>query len=299
MMETTLAHELRCAFPGLALWENEPMKSHCSFRIGGPADVFAEPGSEAELRELCRFLRENGTEPAIVGNGTNLLVHDEGVRGAVIHVGETLGGVCREGDTLVAGAGITLAKLAVFAKEQGLAGLEFAHGIPGSLGGAVMMNAGAYGGEMKDVVTSVRYLDENGNICETAEPEFSYRKSRFTDSRCVILGATLRLTPDAPEAIHDRMLALWAKRSASQPLEKPSAGSTFKRPATGYAAAMIEQAGLKGLTVGGAQVSEKHAGFVINTGSATFADVTALMAKITDAVYGKFGVTLEPEVKIL
>ena len=299
MMEESLIGELRRAFPAMALRENEPMRAHCSFRIGGPADVFAEPASEAELTGLCRFLRERGVSPTVIGNGTNLLVHDEGVRGAVIHVGEALGGIRAEGDTLIAGAGITLAKLAVFAKEQGLAGLEFAHGIPGSLGGAVMMNAGAYGGEMKDVVTSVRYLDESGTVCETAEPGFGYRRSRFTDTRCVILGAVLRLRPDDPEAIHGRMMELWAKRSASQPLEKPSAGSTFKRPATGYAAAMIEQAGLKGLTVGGAQVSEKHAGFVINTGSAAFADVTALMDKITDAVNKKFGVTLEPEVKIL
>ena len=299
MMEKSLAHELRRSFPGMALRENEPMKAHCSFRIGGPADVFAEPGSEAELRELCRFLRESGIEPTVVGNGTNLLVHDEGIRGAVIHMGEALGGIRREGNTLYAEAGATLAKIAVFAREQGLAGLEFAHGIPGSLGGAVMMNAGAYGGEMKDIVTSVRYLDETGTVRETAEPGFGYRKSIFTDSRCIILGASLTLTPDDPAAIHSRMLSLWTKRSGSQPLEKPSAGSTFKRPATGYAAAMIEQAGLKGLTVGGAQVSEKHAGFVINAGSATFGDVTALMAKITDAVYEKFGVTLEPEVKIL
>ena len=299
MMEKSLAQELRRTFPGMALRENEPMKAHCSFRIGGPADAFAEPGSEAELRELCRFLRENGIEPTVVGNGTNLLVHDEGIRGAVIHVGEALGGIRRVGNTLYAEAGATLAKIAVFAREQGLAGLEFAHGIPGSLGGAVMMNAGAYGGEMKDIVTSVRYLDETGTVRETAEPGFAYRKSMFTDSRCIILGASLALTPDDPAAIHSRMLSLWTKRSGSQPLEKPSAGSTFKRPATGYAAAMIEQAGLKGLTVGGAQVSEKHAGFVINTGGATFGDVTALMAQITDAVYKKFGVTLEPEIKIL
>ena len=299
MSDPSLVYQLRQRFPGLTVRENEPMRSHCSFRIGGPADVFCEPGTEAELCALYRFLTEQGVVPAVIGNGTNLLVHDEGVRGVTVHLSEALGSIRREGNRLYAQAGATLAKIAVFAKEQGLAGLEFAHGIPGSLGGAVMMNAGAYGGEMKDVVTSVRYLDESGNICETAEPGFSYRHSRFTGSRCVILGAVLELKPDTQENIHGRMLSLWAKRSAGQPLEKPSAGSTFKRPATGYAAAMIEQAGLKGLSVGGAQVSEKHAGFVINTGSATFADVTALMAKITDAVYEKFGVTLEPEVKIL
>ena len=298
-MTDSLATELRRALPGLRLRENEPMKPHCSFRIGGPAELFAEPASEAELQALCAFLRERGIVPAVIGNGTNLLVHDEGVRGAVIRMGEPFSAVRREGNTLYAEAGITLARLAVFAKEQGLAGLEFAHGIPGSLGGAVMMNAGAYGGEMKDVIASVRYLDADGRICETAEPEFAYRHSRFADTGELILGASVRLTEDDPEAIHARMIELWKKRSASQPLDRPSAGSTFKRPATGYAAAMIDGAGLKGLTVGGAQVSEKHAGFVINTGSASFCDVTALMAKITDAVQEKYGVTLEPEVRIL
>lgn len=299
MNENSFAYELRQRFPRLALRENEPMRLHSSFRIGGPADLFAEPASEAELCTLCRFLAEKGVHPAVIGNGTNLLVHDEGVRGVVIHLGETFSSISLRDGLIWAEAGATLAKLAVFARDQGLAGLEFAHGIPGSLGGAVMMNAGAYGGEMKDVITSVRYLDEDGQLCETAEPGFAYRHSMFTDRGCTVLGAALHLQPDDPAAIHGRMMELWAKRSASQPLEKPSAGSTFKRPATGYAAAMIEQAGLKGLTVGGAQVSEKHAGFVINTGNGSFADVTALMARITDAVYEKFGVRLEPEVKIL
>ena len=299
MMKNSLASELRCAFPTLSLREHEPMRTHCTFRIGGPAEVFAEPASEAETSDLWRFLRARGTLPTVIGNGSNLLVHDEGVPGVVLRLGEAFSAVRREGTTLYAEAGITLAKLAVFAKEQGLAGLEFAHGIPGSLGGAVMMNAGAYGGEMKDIVASVRYLDADGTVCETAEPGFAYRHSRFADTGELILGATLRLRADDPEAIHARMLELWKKRSASQPLDRPSAGSTFKRPKTGYAAAMIDAAGLRGRSVGGAQVSEKHAGFVINTGSATFADVTALMAQITDAVYEKFGVVLEPEVRIL
>lgn len=299
MMERTLTRELRRAFPALELRENEPMRAHSSFRIGGPADLFAEPASQEELCELCSFLRDRSEEPVIIGNGTNLLVHDEGVRGVVIHLGERLAEIRTEGDTLCAEAGITLAKLAVFARERGLSGLEFAHGIPGSLGGAVMMNAGAYGGEMKDVVYDVRYLDAHGDVCETRDGGFAYRKSRFSDGKEVILGATVQLRQDDPDAIHARMMELWEKRSASQPLDKPSAGSTFKRPQTGYAAAMIQEAGLKGLRVGGAQVSEKHAGFIINTGSATFADVTALMAQVTDAVYRQFGVTLEPEVRII
>ena len=296
---SALANELRHTFPALSLKENEPMKQHCSFRIGGPADIFAEPADEAELAAIWKYLRGHGAPVTVIGNGTNLLVHDEGIRGVTLHLGERFASVRREGTALYAQAGVTLARLATAAKEAGLAGLEFAHGIPGSLGGAVMMNAGAYGGEMKDVVATVRYLDENGDAHETAEPDFSYRRSRFTGSGELILGASVRLTPDDPAAIHGRMMELWAKRSASQPLDRPSAGSTFKRPATGYAAAMIDAAGLKGVSVGGAQVSEKHAGFVINTGSATFADVTALMALIQDKVQKRFGVLLEPEVRIL
>ena len=299
MMQSALANDLRRAFPALALRENEPMKAHCSFRIGGPADVFAEPGSAEELRALWGYLRAHGVAATVIGNGTNLLVHDEGIRGVVVHLGERFAAIRREGDTLIADAGVTLARLATAAKDAQLAGLEFAHGIPGSLGGAVMMNAGAYGGEMKDVVVFVRYLNADGEIAETAEPGFGYRHSRFADSGELILGATVHLVPDDGAAIHARMMELWAKRSASQPLDRPSAGSTFKRPATGYAAAMIDGAGLKGARVGGAQVSEKHAGFVINTGDATFADVTALMARIQETVQAKYGVWLEPEVRIL
>lgn len=291
--------KVKQTFPGMAVLEGEPMKNHCSFRIGGPTDLFLEPESEETLAAVCRFLRLRGTEPVIIGNGTNLLVRDEGVRGAVIHIGEALSTVSQSGETLHAGAGVTLARLAAFAKEHGLSGLEFAHGIPGSLGGAVMMNAGAYGGEMKDIVVSVRYLDEYGGICETDAPDFSYRHSRFSDTRCVILGAALKLTPADPAAIHARMMELLNKRSASQPLDKPSAGSFFKRPENGYAAAMIEGAGLKGLTVGGAQVSEKHAGFVINAGGASCADVLALKEQVQAAVFEKYGVRLEPEVKLI
>lgn len=275
------------------------MSAHCSFRIGGPADLFIEPGSEAELIEILRFLREAGEKPVIIGKGTNLLVRDEGVRAPVVHVGEALGGVSVRGETLAAGAGESLSRIAAAARDAGLSGLEFAHGIPGSLGGAVVMNAGAYGGEMKDVVASVRWLDETGALRETADAGFSYRRSRFSDGEGVILSAALRLTPGDPAEIAARMHELWERRSSSQPLSKPSAGSTFKRPATGYAAAMIDGAGLKGFKLGGAQVSEKHAGFVINTGGATCADVLALMAHIQEVVERKYGVLLEPEVKLI
>lgn len=298
-MTEHLVSELRNALPGLRLLEHEPMRNHCSFRIGGPADVFAAPGTEAELAALRRILWEKGAEPVIVGNGTNLLVRDEGIRGVVIHIGEALGAAEFDGEAVRAGAGITLARLAVYAKEQGLAGLEFAHGIPGSLGGAVIMNAGAYGGEMKDVVTSVRCLDEKGGAWETEDAGFAYRHSRFSNSGDVVVGAALRLAKGDPAAIGARMKELMEKRSASQPLDRPSAGSAFKRPATGYAAAMIDGAGLKGFRIGGAQVSEKHAGFIVNAGGATCDDVLRLMEHIQHAVLKQYGALLEPEVKVI
>ena len=299
-METELlARELRRALPGLWLLENELMNRHCSFRIGGPADLFAEPATETELAALRQILWEKGVEAVTIGNGTNILAADEGIRGVVIHIGDALGGTVFDDRNVTAGAGITLAQLAVAAKDHGLTGLEFAHGIPGSLGGAVMMNAGAYGGEMKDVVASVRCMNEKGEVWETAEPEFSYRHSRFSDGTDLILGASLRLTPGDPAAIQARMTELIEKRSASQPLEKPSAGSAFKRPKEGYAAAMIDGAGLKGFRVGGAQVSEKHAGFIVNTGGATSADVRKLMELVQEKVLSAYGVLLEPEIKFI
>ena len=299
MQASSLAKELRSAFPALWLLENEPMAAHCSFRIGGPAEVFAEPEDERTLCALWRYLHQHGIPVTVIGNGTNLLVHEEGVRGVVLHLGERFSAISAEEDRLYACAGAALSKLASEAKERGLAGLEFAHGIPGSVGGAVLMNAGAYGGEMKDVVTSVCYLNHDGEIGETWEPGFAYRQSRFAGRGEVVVGAWVRLTPDDPAAIHARMMELWAKRSASQPLDKPSAGSFFKRPAKGYAGALIEEAGLKGFSIGGAQVSEKHAGFLINTGIATFSDVTALMEYVQETVYARSGVHLEPEVRII
>ena len=290
---------LRVALPGLDALENEPMSRHCSFRIGGAAAAFCRVSDEAQLAALLALLRCEGVPYAVIGRGSNLLVSDGGFPGAVVQLADAPASLRREGDCVSAWAGVTLARLAVFAREQGLAGLEFAHGIPGSLGGGILMNAGAYGGEMKDVVVSVRYLDAAGAVRETAEPGFAYRHSRFSDSGEIVLGAALRLRPDAPDAIAARMAELWEKRSASQPLSLPSAGSTFKRPATGYAAAMIDGAGCKGLAVGGAQVSEKHAGFVVNRGGATAADVKALMAQVQRRVLEKYGVELQPEVRFL
>lgn len=301
MSKTALVDFIRKSLPGLELRTDEPMSRHCSFKIGGPAELFAEPAGEDEAVRLCSLLRGAGVPMLIIGRGTNLLVSDAGVKGAVIRLGEGLSGVERRGGSITAGAGISLARLAQFAQRNELAGLEFAHGIPGSLGGAVVMNAGAYGGEMKNVVVSVRCLDGDGEIREYREGalDFGYRQSRFTRCGGTVLSAEMELAPGNGEEIAARMLELMEKRAASQPLDKPSAGSTFKRPASGYAAAMIDGAGLKGCTVGGAMVSEKHAGFVVNTGGATFEDVIELMDHVKNAVFEKYGVELEPEVKII
>ncbi len=299
-METRLlALELKRALPGLRLLEGEPMAAHCSFRIGGPAALFAEPSDEAELLALLAALRERGVRPLLLGKGTNVLVADAGVPGVVVHIGEALGAVRVAGTRMEAGAGLALSVLAQRAREYSLTGLEFAHGIPGSLGGAVVMNAGAYDGEMKDVVVSVRYLDGEGTLRETEDMGFAYRRSRFSDGQSVVLSAVLQLREGDGEAVAARMRELGERRRSKQPLDRPSAGSTFKRPARGYAAALIEGAGLKGLSVGGAQVSEKHAGFVINTGNASCADVLALMELVRARVLEKYGVELEPEVRIV
>ncbi len=297
-----LVSELRKALPELLILENEPMSKHTSFRIGGPVRALVQPQSAEEVSAVCRLLRDAGVKPLILGNGTNLLVTDEPLNRVAVQFGERMSAIVPEGETgLRAECGVTLARLAGEAQRLGLAGLEFAHGIPGSLGGGVSMDAGAYGGELKDVVVSTRYLDEDLNLCECVgdEHDFAYRHSRFSDTDCVILESTVRLTPDDPEAIMERMMTLREKRRASQPLEMPSAGSTFKRPVGGYAAALIDQAGLKGYAIGGAQVSEKHGGFVINRGGATFDDVLRLIEHIRETVYRNSGITLETEVKII
>ena len=296
---TSFLAELRKRCPDLAVLEGEPMARHCSFRIGGPCDAMLLPSSREEIEAVCSMLDAAGEKPFLMGNGTNLLVTDGPFHRIVLRMGERFARVSREGSELAARTGITLAALAVRAARSGLAGLEFAHGIPGTLGGAVSMNAGAYGGEMKDVVTSVTYLDGELRLRRTADPGFSYRHSMFSDTDSVILSARLRLSEDDPAAVRERMRSLMERRRASQPLELPSAGSTFKRPAVGYAAALIDQAGLKGYTVGGAQVSEKHAGFAVNRGGATFDDVLRLMDHIREEVFRNSGIVLEPEVKII
>ncbi len=297
-----VVRRLREQLPALTILENEPMRAHCSFRIGGPVRALAQPSSAEETAALCRILRSAGVTPLIIGNGTNLLVTDAELNRIVIQMGDNMAEAGQTGpDTLQAGCGIPLARLAQTALACGLGGMEFAHGIPGSLGGAVSMNAGAYGGEMKDIVVTTQYLDESLEVREVhgAAHDFGYRHSRFSDTGAVILASTLRLTPGDPAAIRARMAELSEKRRASQPLELPSAGSTFKRPVGGYAAALIEQAGLKGYTVGGAQVSEKHAGFVVNRGGATFDDVLRLIDHIRAEVLRTSGIELETEVKII
>lgn len=298
----SLISNIRREMPELRLLENEPMSAHCSFRIGGPARLMAEPASEQEAATLCGIVRRAGLEPFILGNGTNLLISDEGLDAVVVHLGDGMSRIEQlDGERVRAGSGVPLARLAVSMLGFGLTGLEFAHGIPGSLGGAVSMNAGAYGGEMRGILESVRYVDESGTLIERPASELglTYRGSMFSNSPYLITGATLKLTPGEPESIQARMRELAEKRRSSQPLDKPSAGSTFKRPEGGYAGALIEAAGLKGFAIGGAQVSEKHAGFVVNIGGASFNDVIRLIEHIRQTVYNSSGITLEPEVKII
>ena len=301
--ETALDRQIHDYLPDLKWAADEPMAKHTSFRIGGPAKRMAFPKTREQLVVLMGFLQDAGVKPLLIGNGTNLLVADKGLDTVVIDTSAELSHIelTDEGE-IAADAGVSLAKLALFAWKNGLTGLEFAHGIPGSVGGAVCMNAGAYGGEMRQVVHSavVLFPEEGIRTLTGEELAFSYRHSLLTDRPdAVVLRAVFTLKPGEPAAIREKMDDLMARRKASQPLEYPSAGSTFKRPEGYYAAALIDQCGLKGLTVGGAQVSEKHAGFVINRGGATCADVLALMAQVQQRVWEEKGVRLEPEVRVI
>ena len=280
----------------------EPMSRHTTFRIGGPAEVFICPRGETQAAAALRCCREAGTSYFVLGRGSNLLVSDTGPDLPVIHIGEGLDRVAlREDGILEAQCGVSLNRLCRFAQEKALTGLEFAYGIPGYLGGGIYMNAGAYGGELKDVIRRVRWLDEEGNLqeAEGQELDFGYRHSRFTGGNCCLLSAELVLEKGDPTAILSRMEELMARRRAKQPLEYGSAGSTFKRPEGAYASALIDQCGLKGLRVGDAQVSEKHAGFVINRGSATCAQVQELIRQVQEVVREKTGFELECEIREL
>lgn len=298
-----LDEKIRDYLPDMTVERDVPMSRHTSFRIGGPARRMAFPESREQLVILLGLAEECGVQPFLLGRGTNLLVSDRGLDTLVIKTAERMTSIRRLDDvTLEADAGVLLSRLAVYAQQAGLAGLEFAHGIPGSLGGAVCMNAGAYGGEMKQVLRSAAVLfpEEGIRTLSCEELNLSYRHSLLTEHpEAVVLYAEFELTPGDPETIRAAMRELMAKRKASQPLEWPSAGSTFKRPEGHFAGTLIDQCGLKGLTVGGAQVSEKHAGFLINRGGATFADMAELIRQVQQRVLVETGVTLEPEVKIV
>lgn len=278
--------------------KNEPMSAHTTFRVGGPADIMVWPKGEA-LAEVIRICKEQEVPYYIVGNGSNLLVGDGGIRGLVIVIGKGQDDILVDGEYVVAGAGALLSKTANVAAENGLGGMEFAAGIPGTIGGAVVMNAGAYGGEMKDIIERVTVVDKSGNEKELTleELELGYRTSCIPKNGYVVEKAVLRLAAADKAAIKARMDELKEMRVSKQPLEYPSAGSTFKRPEGYFAGKLIMDAGLRGYQVGGAQVSEKHCGFVINRGGATAADICKLMADVNAEVEKQFGVTLEPEVK--
>ena len=299
---SAFAEAVKKKYPEINLRFNEKMSDHTSFRIGGPVPVMLFPTDAQQLQGICLLMREYEARPLVIGNGTNLLVSDGPLSYAAVKTYDRLGKIERTGNTeITAGSGVLLSRLSAFAQEQGLTGLEFAHGIPGTLGGAVTMNAGAYGGEMRGVVRKTLFLDNELKMTEVAEDQhdFSYRHSRFSDREDIIVASVISLKRADPQAIRFKMDELATRRRFSQPLNYPSAGSTFKRPKKGYAAAMIEQAGLKGYAVGGAQVSEKHAGFVVNRGGATFDDVRNVMEHIQENVLKVFGILLEPEIKII
>ncbi len=288
------------AMPELVIRTEEPMSKHTTFRIGGAAEVFAAPDAR-ELPQLLAMAKGADVPVTVIGNGSNLLVGDRGIAGLVIEIGERMSEVRIEDTILVAGAGALLSKAAQTAAAAGLGGLEFAAGIPGSVGGAVVMNAGAYGGEMKDVLQSVKVLTEEGELLSlaAAELELGYRHSCVPERKYIVVEATMELSAKPEEEIRACMAELRAQRAEKQPLEYPSAGSTFKRPEGYFAGKLIMDAGLRGYTVGGAQVSEKHCGFVINKGDATAADVRQLMQDVHDRVKEQFDVELEPEVKLI
>lgn len=297
-------NELKEKMPGLTLLENEPMNVHSSFRIGGPVRALAVPEDVMSLSRVCAVLKENRLAPMILGNGTNILFPDEGLKDLFIISTEKLTKMfLLDGETIYAEAGVPLAKLAGFAHQNGLSGLEFASGIPGTLGGGVIMNAGAYGGEMKDAVESVVcYYVQDQRLYELDREQcrFEYRNSLFKKmGGCIVLSAVLKLKKGDSAEIAAKMRELNERRRDKQPLDLPSAGSAFKRPEGGYAAALIDECGLRGYTVGGAQISEKHAGFAVNVGGATSHDVYDLLKHVRDTVYLEKKVALEPEIIIL
>lgn len=286
---------------GNRIYKDEPMKKHTTFRVGGNADYFVTPSSTEEVQRVVALCQEMNVPYYILGNGSNLLVGDKGYRGAIIQIYKEMNEIKVKGEGITAQAGVLLSKIGATALEAELAGFEFASGIPGTLGGAVVMNAGAYGGEMKDVLVDVTVLTPEGEVLvlKNEELELGYRTSIIAQKGYIVLGATIKLAKGEAAAIKARMDELKMQRTTKQPLEYPSAGSTFKRPEGYFAGKLIQDAGLRGFQVGGAQVSEKHCGFVINKDNATAADVLELMRQVSAIVQEKFGVELEPEVKRL
>lgn len=279
----------------------EPMKKHTTFRVGGPADYFVTPESKEDIQRIIALCKEEGVPFYIIGNGSNLLVSDKGYRGVIIQIYKEMSRIESDGTIIRAEAGASLARIANAALEEGLTGFEFASGIPGTIGGACVMNAGAYGGEMKDVLLSVTVLNSEGEILTIPgdKLELGYRTSIIAKKGYIVVEALIRLKAGVKESIRQRMEELKEQRIAKQPLEYPSAGSTFKRPEGYFAGKLIQDAGLRGYRVGGAQVSEKHCGFVINCDHATAEDVNELMRQVSAKVKDQFGVVLEPEVKRL
>ncbi len=298
---TFFQQKISALLPEIEFRMQESMAKHTSFRIGGGAEVMAFPKNAEELSKILKTSVLLDCKPAILGAGTNVLAPDEGIPGLVVCLKDCMGGMEQLDESHIRiAAGVTMTRAAVFAANLGLSGMEFAHGIPGTVGGGVYMNAGAYGGEIAGITESVSVMDMAGELktYTRAEMDFSYRHSALEDRGGIVVSAVFSLTPCNPEEIWTRMKELQAKRSASQPLDLPSAGSAFKRPVGGYAAALIDQAGLKGFRIGGAAISTKHAGFAVNMGGATAADVRALLTQVSDKVYENSGIRIEPEIRI-
>ncbi len=298
---TDFQKKITLSLPEVTIFIQEHLAKHTSLRIGGAAEAMAFPADAAQLSRLLAFARQEGAPVRILGAGTNVLAPDEGIKGLVVCLKDCLEGMeLLDETTLRIAAGVTMTRAAVFAAKNGLSGLEFAHGIPGTVGGGVYMNAGAYGGEISGVCKAVRVMAMDGSVRELSGSEmgFSYRHSRLEEEGGIVLSADFALTPADPEDIRATMRTLQQKRSASQPLDMPSAGSAFKRPVGGYAAALIDQAGLKGFRVGDAAISTKHAGFAVNLGASTAEDFKALLRQVSDMVFQNSGIRLEPEVRI-
>ncbi len=298
---TDFQQKMLALFPNLDVRLNEAMSGHTSFRIGGPAEVMVFPRSVEELSQILENTATMGIKPAILGAGTNVLAPDDGLPGLTVCLKDSLQGMeLLEGNRIRVAAGVTMTRAAVFAAANGLSGMEFAHGIPGTVGGGVYMNAGAYGGEICDICASVDVMSAQGEVetVSCADMAFSYRHSRLEDEGGIVVSAVFQLVPKPEAEVRGYMQELMTRRKTSQPLDLPSAGSAFKRPVGGYAAALIDQAGLKGYCVGGAAVSEKHAGFVVNLGGATAEDVKSVLTQVSDIVYDHSGIRLEPEVRI-